>query len=126
MSPIEKDRLLALFDHKSRWCQEAEARDAEGESVHFDSGEAVAWDLVGALCQLFGWTRATELFGQLSRHMLRGINRFSRAGSPISAMVALVDFNDDPELDFAAFLAKLQRLPVSGRQAALPPALGTA
>jgi hypothetical protein len=126
MSPDEKDRLLALFDHESRWCQEAEARDAEGEPVHFDSEDAVAWDLVGALCRLFGWARATELFGQIARHVLRRINRCSPFGSPISAMAALVDFNDDPQLDFAILLAKLQILPVTGRQGPLPPALGTA
>ncbi len=124
MSPDEKDRLLALFDHESRWCQEAEARDAEGEPVHFDSEDAVAWDLVGALCRLFGWARATELFGQIARHLLSRIHRGYAASSSISAMAALVDFNDDPQLDFAILLVKLQRLPVAGHHGTLPPALG--
>ena len=42
MLPDEKEKLLALFDHESRWCQEAEARDAQGDAVHFDSEAAVS------------------------------------------------------------------------------------
>lgn len=120
MSPEEKERLLALFDHESRWCREAEARDSEGESVHYDSDVAVAWDLVGALCRLFGWARATELFGQVSRHLLKRLRHSPRLSSPISAMATLVDFNDDPQLDFSILLAKLQGLPVAGRRRPSP------
>jgi hypothetical protein len=112
----EKERLLSLFDCEDRWCQNAEARDAQGEAVHYDSDAAVAWDLVGGLCWLFGWARATELFGQVSRHIL-GRHRSTRyAQTAITAMAALVDFNDDSNTDFPTILGKLQGLPVATRR----------
>lgn len=120
MLPDEKEKLLSLFDQEDRWCQEAEARNAEGEAVHFDSDEAVAWDLVGGLCWLFGWTRATELFGQVSRHIL-GRHRSTRhMQTAISAMAALVDFNDDTKTNFPTVLSKLQELPVATRRYSPP------
>ena len=116
MLPDEKEKLLLLFDREARWCRDAEARDAQGEAVHFNSGEAVAWDLVGALCSLFGWARATELFGQVSRHVLGRHRSTRRLETAISAMAALVDFNDDPGTDFALIMTRLQELPVATRR----------
>lgn len=116
MLPEEKESLLALFDHESRWCQDAEARDANGGAVHFDSEDAVAWDLAGAVCRLFGWKRALELFGQISRHMLGRYRRSTLGIAPITAMSALVDYNDNPRLDYDGLWTKLKELPVSARR----------
>ena len=69
MMPDEKAQLLALLEDERRWCRDAEARDADGNSVSFHDATAVAWDITGALCRLFGWRRACELFRQLDRHI---------------------------------------------------------
>lgn len=68
--PDEKTRLVALFAHEGKWCKEAEARNADGAPVTFDADKAVAWDITGALCRLFGWQRACALFEQMSRHIV--------------------------------------------------------
>jgi hypothetical protein len=120
MLPDEKEKLLALFDHESRWCQDAEARDTQGDAVHFDSEAAVAWDLVGGLCSLFGWGRALELFSQVSRSILGRYRTTHRADSAIAAMAALTDFNDQPTTNFATIVAKLQDLPVARRHSPAP------
>ena len=70
MLPEEKSKLLELFATPETWCQHAEAIDATGEGVSYDDDHAVAWDLSGALCKLFGWKRAHVLFEHMSRHML--------------------------------------------------------
>jgi hypothetical protein len=60
----EKNPLLALFEIKNCWCQDAEARDASGDPVKFRDPLATTWDITSAICRLFGWKQACTLFGQ--------------------------------------------------------------
>ena len=96
MMPEEKEQLLALLDHERRWCRDAEAHDANSDAVHYNDGAAVAWDVTGALCRLFGWRRACVLFGQLDRHIngKRVANGWPARDVEMDAMGALQDFND--------------------------------
>ncbi len=114
MSASEQDRLKAFFDVAARWCQAAEARDERGEPVAFTDYTAVAWDLPGALCRLFGWSRAAELFPALARHVPR-LHQGERAGGAgaIDALVALQNWNDDPTTTHAEITALIHVLPVS-------------
>jgi hypothetical protein len=114
MTPTEKDKLLALFDGKHRWCQNAEARDADGHPVRYDDLTAVAWDVTGALCRLFGWRWARELFGQLDRHVTgrRKLVRGPLHDIEINSMVALQDHNDRVGTTFEMVLAQIQSTPV--------------
>jgi len=128
MMPHEKERLLALFDRKQRWCQGAEARDAHGAPVAFDDAGATAWDLTGALCLLFGWKRACELFRQLDRH-ISGQRRgqWHNHRPEIDALVALQDYNDDSQTTYETLLNHLRSMPVwrgprNGRDDATGPA----
>lgn len=97
----ERERLVQFFDGGRCWCQHAEARDAEGNAVRYDDPAAVAWDLTGALCRLFGWSRATTLFGQLERHIEPGAGRgrFQR-DDVVDPMRTLQQFNDDNDMNF--------------------------
>jgi hypothetical protein len=114
MMPDEKERLLKLFEHESRWCREAEAHNAHGDAVYYDDSAAVAWDITGALCQLFGWRRAAVLFGQLDRHIngRRGAFGWPARDSEIDAMVALQNFNDRAETTFGIVKERLVTMPV--------------
>ncbi len=113
MMAEEKKRLVAWFDDQRRWCREAEARDSTGNPVRFDDPEAVAWDLTGALCRLFGWPRASVLFGQLDRH-ISGRKRLERYNHnrEIESMVALQYYNDREDTTLEALLARLGTMPV--------------
>jgi|CXWL01.1.fsa_nt_gi hypothetical protein len=110
----EKDRLIALFDDESNWCQGLDAADLEGQSVHYDDKQAVSWDLVGGLCHLFGWKRACNLFEPLSRHIAHrrptGLPSFKNA--EIAAMSALLDFNDDDDTTHEIVMDRIRNLPV--------------
>lgn len=114
MMPEEKDQLLELLDHEGKWCQGAEARDANSDAVRYDDDAAVAWDVTGALCRLFGWSRACVLFGQLDRH----INRkrvalgWPAADVEMYAMGALQDFNDRIGLTFDMMRERIRTMPV--------------
>jgi hypothetical protein len=113
MMPDEKERLLALFDGEQRWCQDAEARDRNGNAVPFDDTRAVAWDITGAMCLLFGWRRACQLFCQLDRH-ISGQKRdgwFNRKPE-IDSLAALQDYNDDNETTYEMVLRELRTMPV--------------
>lgn len=113
MTPDEKSQLLALLEHRGTWCREAEARDADGESVTYDDDAAVAWDITGALCRLFGWRRACDLFPQLERHVTGGASRIGRGDDRgVDAMTALQDFNDRGDTTFEALRASLEALPI--------------
>ena len=93
MTQDEKDKLLDLFSARGRWCQDAEARDASGSPVHYSDEAAVAWDITGGMCRLFGWERACELF----IHAADSTGQAGDAGPRDRAMVAmgaLQDFND--------------------------------
>jgi len=96
MMPDEKSELLTLLSGHGTWCRDAEARDANGEPVQYDDPSAVAWDLTGALCRLFGWKRACTLFGQLDRgiHGKRRSFGWPAPDSEMEAMRALQNYND--------------------------------
>jgi hypothetical protein len=114
MLPEEKERLLSLLTDEQRWCQEAEARDASGVAVRYDDDGAVAWDITGAMCRLFGWRRACELFTQLDRH-IRGRRpppRWPLLDAHIRAMAALQDFNDRVDTTFEGVRSQIESMPV--------------
>jgi hypothetical protein len=108
----EKDRLLSMFLLPTSWCKEMEACDSAGESVHYDDPSAVAWDLTGGTCLLFGWDRALQLFPQLERHLLNSRRSGLVANPAISSMVALQDFNDRPETTHSILLESIRTMPV--------------
>ena len=115
MMPEEKTKLLELFDDERRWCRNAEARDENDQSVHYDDAAAVAWDLTGALCHLFGWPRALVLFGQVQRHIAgnhRRVSGWPTRLNSIEAMQSLQEFNDGEGTRFPELHAKLECLPV--------------
>ena len=114
MLPDEKEQLLALFDSDRRWCQDAEARDVYGRPVKFHDPLATSWDITGAMCHLFGWTRACTLFGQLERH-INGNRRLLRGWSrdaAIESMVTLQTYNDRPETEFEVIFTLFETMPV--------------
>jgi len=109
----EKERLLALFADRQRWCQHAEARDEVGQIVHYDDPSAVAWDITGGMCLLFGWRRALELFPQLDRHVHRvKRSRWWVTDPGIASMGALQDSNDDTGTTFEMMTGWLKSMPV--------------
>jgi hypothetical protein len=112
MTPDEKEKLLTLFAQENRWCRGCEARDGVGDPVCYDDKAAVAWDLVGGICHLFGWTRGRELFGQIHRHI--GGRPGPRRGQDeaMAAMAALFDFNDSLDTTYDKVMATLQEMPV--------------
>ncbi len=121
MMPNEKTQLLGLLEHPGKWCRNAEALDAGGNGVVYDDDAAVAWDLTGALCRLFGWQRACVLFEQVERHI---VGKRRTAGWPlrdtgIEAMKALQEFNDRADTTFDVLRERLEAMPVwnSGNRA---------
>ena len=112
MMPDEKEQVLALFNEKNKWCQLCEARDGHGNPVPYNDETAVAWDIVGGMCRLFGWRRACQLFGQMSRH-IGGAQR-TRFGQDeeMIAMAALFDFNDATDTTYEKVMAMLQDMPI--------------
>ncbi len=121
MMPDEKTQLLDLLEREDSWCRDAEAHDAAGNPVTYDDRAAVAWDLTGALCRLFGWQRACVLFGQMERHIVGRKRGAVRPGDDpaIEAMKSLQDFNDHAETSFAVLRERLEAMPVwnSGKPA---------
>lgn len=113
MLPEEKAKLMSLFKTNDNWCRDAEARDTLGVAVRFDDPTAIAWDITGALCHLFGWTRARTLFGQFERHVnkARRVQGFNR-DAEIESMVSLQEFNDRSDLTFEMFRHCLETIPV--------------
>jgi len=114
MMPEEKEQLLALFDHERRWCRDAEANDIHCDAVRYDDDAAVAWDVTGALCRLFGWQRACVLFGQLDRHIhgKRVAIGWPARDAEIDAMGALQDFNDQTDMTFDRVRERIETMPV--------------
>ncbi len=112
MMPHEKTQLLALLDTERSWCQGCEAQDPCGDPVRYDDENAVAWDIVGGTCRLFGWRRACELFGQLHRHISGRRKSLYSENEDIAAMVALFDFNDAINTTYEKVVAALQSMPV--------------
>jgi hypothetical protein len=118
MMQDEKDRILTLLQGESTWCQHAEARDGRGHPVHYDDPTAGAWDLTGALCVLFSWTRALALFSQLERQLV-GHKRVTRhpfglrnSDPEICSMVAIQEYNDQTDMTFELVRAGLEALAV--------------
>jgi len=113
MMPREQEQLLALLAPEQHWCRDAEARDELGNPVSFDDTSATAWDLTGALCALFGWKRACELFRQLDRHIF-GRKRFHsyHQDCEMNALAALQIYNDDRATTYEMVVAKLRTMPV--------------
>lgn len=114
MMPDEKAMLLALLEHQGKWCRDAEARDAKGDAVRYDDDAAVAWDITGAVCRLFGWRRACVLFVQLEKHV---VGKRKPVGVPptdqsIDAMKSLQDFNDGADTTFDLLYERLKAMPV--------------
>jgi hypothetical protein len=119
MTPLEQQQLLALFDRTERWCRHAEARDRLGQPVTYDDEAAVAWDLTGALCHLFGWERAAQLFC----HLQSRLDGTGPTGCPqqrstgpahdpqLRAMAALQEFNDNARTNFEAVVALIRSAP---------------
>jgi hypothetical protein len=115
MTRNEKDNLLTLFEKESRWCQHVEARDERGRPVHYRDKKAVAWDVVGGMCFLFGWERACALFKEVERHV-SGLQRYPTYGDPeMAAMASLHDFNDKRNTTHNLIMAKLRGVPVHHR-----------
>ncbi len=113
MMQNEKERLIALFADKRRWCQQVEARDATGEPVCYDHEQATAWDVVGGMCLLFGWERARRLFPHVGRNVAFDHRRLADLRDPeVAAMSALLDFNDEGHTTHALILARLREMPV--------------
>jgi len=110
----EKEQLLALLDHERRWCRDAEAHDANGDAVHYGDDAAVAWDVTGALCRLFGWQRACVLFEQLDRHIngKRVAVGWPRGDAEMVAMGALQDFNDRVDMTFDVMRERIESIRV--------------
>ncbi len=112
MTRNEKDRLLSLFLLPTSWCKEMEACDSSGEPVHYDDPSAVAWDLTGGTCFLFGWDRARQLFPQLERHVLNGRRSALAPNAAIASMVALQEFNDRAETTHSMLAERIRTIPV--------------
>jgi hypothetical protein len=121
MMQDEKDKLIAFFDDECKWCQGIDAMDQDGQAVHYDDEKAASWDLVGGLCHLFGWQRASRLFEPISRHFTRQRHLSSPTQDvEIAAMSALCDFNDADETTHELLMSRLRDLPVwHGRRASL-------
>jgi hypothetical protein len=114
MTAQEKQRLLALLDREQRWCQNAEAQNDAGDPVTFDDASATAWDLTGAMCLLFGWKRACELFAQLAQHISGGQPDSRGTSQPeIDSLAALQDYNDDEQTTYENVVTQLRSMPVS-------------
>ena len=127
MMPDEKTQLVTLLVHHGKWCRDAEACDANGHAVRFDDDTAVAWDITGALCRLFGWKRACVLFGQLDRHIngKRVAMRRPARDAEMHAMSALQDFNDRADVTFDVVRERIETIPVwHGNARRFGPTLG--
>lgn len=117
MTEREKKDLLDLFAIAANWCQETEARNWEGNSVRYDDPSAVAWDLTGGTCRLFGWDRAMELFPFMERHIVGRKPDQNAANPGIASMVNLQEFNDSTDTSFDILHLRLQGLPASNEPA---------
>lgn len=112
MTQAEKERLLTLFASKSAWCQRFEARDARGVAVRYNDEHAVAWDVVGGMCLLFGWERASELFEQTGRQIAGAKRGAGLRNHAIAAMATLLDFNDRYDTSYDLIMSRLRNLRV--------------
>jgi hypothetical protein len=125
MTQNEKDRLLSLLGTEAAWCKGMEARDRRGRPLRHTDSDATAWDIVGAMCVLFGWARACELFLEVARHVA-GWRRQPFHRDPESlAMTALLDYNDKSETTYETVVGRLRSIPVRQRKGpVIEPAAG--
>jgi hypothetical protein len=114
MMPEEKEQLLTFLDEERKWCRDAEAHDANGNALRYDDDAAVAWDVTGAFCRLFGWQRACVLFEQLDRHIngKRVAIGWPAGDAEMHAMSALQKFNDRVDTTFDTLRERLETMPV--------------
>jgi hypothetical protein len=117
MMQNEKEKLIAFFADKSRWCQQVEARNAAGTPVCYHDETATAWDVVGGMCRLFGWERAQRLFPHVGRNVARlQRHRSDFRDHQAAAMSALLDFNDERDTTHTLIMARLREMPVYYRE----------
>jgi hypothetical protein len=109
---MKKETLLDLLCDERRRCKGAEARGQHGNAVRYDDVTAVAWDLTGATCSLFGWQRARVLLYRFDG-LITGRQREYRFGqnSGIAALAALQDFNELGATTYDEISAGLSRMP---------------
>lgn len=117
MTQQELDQLRTLLSQPDRWCQHAEARDRRGSGVRYSDSAAVAWDITGAVCHLFGWSRALQLFTQLDRHVtghkpLAGRYWRHPQDAQLASMAALQEFNDRPTTSHESLMGRLAAIPI--------------
>jgi hypothetical protein len=114
MMPEEKEQLLALLNRRHNWCTRVEAQDSNNNAVPYDDDNAVAWDITGALCRLFGWQRACTLFVQVDRHIHGKRSKFiwPVPDWEMDAMRALQEYNDRPDISFDTVRQKLESMPI--------------
>lgn len=114
MLPEEKDKLLTLFDGPTKWCQHVEAQNVQGEAVRYDDDDAIAWDLTGGICRLFGWERACKLFGQVAKQLNSATKRqtWPVRDQSMDAMKVLQEFNDGDGMSFDRLRSTLEAMPI--------------
>ncbi|MCO6435505.1 MAG: hypothetical protein J5J06_00265 [Phycisphaerae bacterium] len=110
----EKEQLLTLFASPGAWCRNAEAVDVNGEHVAYDNAMAVAWDLSGAMCHLFGWQRAFVLFDQCDRHIhgKRETYGWPVPDEELRAMISLQEFNDRDDTTLEVIRGQIESMPI--------------
>jgi hypothetical protein len=64
--------LQELFSNKSRWCKNADAHDALGNSVEVTNVKAVAWCLGGAMRLLFCSGQSADSADAVKFHAVQG------------------------------------------------------
>lgn len=106
MQPAEMSKLIGRLSTPDKWCQHAEARDSAGNPVQYNDAAAVAWDLVGGICCTFGWERACGIFNELSDQV--GAEAADAQKRAIAAMIALQDFNDDPQTTYDMVINRIR------------------
>lgn len=112
MKADEKIKLLEMFDSARKWCQGSEARNQAGDPIRYDDPTAVSWDLVGGMCHLFGWRRASSLFRQFHDSIVGHHSNLPPNNEDIAAMSALIDFNDAENTSFESIIKAVQDMPV--------------
>lgn len=113
MRSDELNELLKLFATSDHWCQGAEAKTVKGAPVKYSDPDAVAWDLTGALCFLFGWERACILFCQVDKHLLRDRSlRWRVHDVQVESMLALQEMNDCPSTSYESLIKRLKAMRV--------------
>ena len=113
MRTDELNELMELLANPKHWCQGAEARTASGAPVKYSDPEAIAWDITGALCVLFGWERACILFCQIDKHLLKDRSlRWRVHDVHVESMLALQEINDSHSTSHDWLIERLKTMRV--------------